>query len=60
MDKTLFDELASSLKEARAIARGQAKPSRRFEVARPDARAMREQTGLSQTDKPRSTLDAKR
>jgi putative transcriptional regulator len=43
MDKTLFEELVGSLKEAKAIAKGRAKPS-------PDARAVREQTGLSQGD----------
>lgn len=51
MDKSLFDELVVSLKEAQAIAKGQAQPSRRFEVAvGPDAKAVREQTGLSQAD----------
>jgi DNA-binding transcriptional regulator YiaG len=50
MDKTLFDELVGSLKEARAIAQGQIKPSRRFELTSPDARVVREQTGLSQTE----------
>jgi putative transcriptional regulator len=48
MDKALFDELVGSLKEAGAIAKGHTKASRRFEVAAPDARAVREQTGLSQ------------
>jgi hypothetical protein len=37
MDKTLFEELVGSLKEAKAIAEGRAKPSRRFEVTAPDA-----------------------
>lgn len=50
MDKTLFDELVGSLREARAIAKGQAQASRRFEVNAPDARAVREQTGLSQAE----------
>ena len=50
MDKTLFEELVGSLKEAKAIAKGSAKPSRRFEVTAPDAKAVREQTGLSQGD----------
>ena len=50
MDKTLFEELVGSLKEAKAIAKGRAKPSRRFEVTAPDAKAVREQTGLSQGD----------
>lgn len=50
MDKSLFEELVGSLKEAKAIAKGQAKPSRRFELSAPDAKAVREQTGLSQGD----------
>ena len=50
MDKKLFDELVGSLKEAHAIAQGQAQPSRRFELHAPDAKAVREQTGLSQSD----------
>ena len=32
MDKSLFEELVGSLKEAQAIAKGRAKPSRRFEL----------------------------
>ena len=50
MDKTLFEELIGSLKEAEAIARGRTKPSRRFDIVSPDAKAVREQTGLSQGD----------
>ena len=50
MEKALFDELRQSLLEAGAIARGEAKPSRRFEVETPDVKAVREQTGLSQND----------
>ena len=50
MDKTLFEELVGSLKEAKAIAKGRANPSRRFELSAPDAKAVREQTGLSQGD----------
>lgn len=50
MDKTLFDELRQSLHEAASIARGDAKPSRRFVVKTPDVKAVREQTGLSQND----------
>lgn len=50
MDKTLFEELVGSLKEAQAIAKGRTKPSQRFVLAAPDAKAVREQTGLSQTD----------
>lgn len=50
MDKQLFEDLVGSLKEAKAIARGQAAPSRRFVVETPDAKAVREQIGLSQSD----------
>ena len=50
MDAALFGDLVQSLKEAKAIARGEAAPSRRFVVDAPDARAVREQTGLSQTE----------
>lgn len=50
MDKTLFEDLVSSLKEAKAISKGKAAPSRRFEVTAPDAKAVREQIGLSQSE----------
>jgi putative transcriptional regulator len=51
MDKTLFEDLVTSLQEAKAISKGEAPPSRRFVVVEtPDARAVREQTGLSQND----------
>lgn len=50
MDKTLFGELVGSLKQAQTINKGQAQPSRRFELSAPDAKAAREQTGLSQDD----------
>lgn len=50
MDKALFAELVGSLQEAKAIAKGRAKPSRRFEVSVPDAKAVREQTGLTQIE----------
>ncbi|MHB1084252.1 MAG: NadS family protein [Thiobacillus sp.] len=50
MDKTLFDDLMQSLKEAKGIARGEAKASRRFEIAPIDAKAVREQIGLSQSE----------
>ena len=50
MDKTLFEDLVGSLKEAESIAKGRTKPSRRFEVLAPDAKTVREQTGLSQSD----------
>ena len=50
MDKTLFEELVISLKQAKAIAKEGVKPSRRFELSAPDAKAVREQTGLSQSE----------
>jgi putative transcriptional regulator len=50
MDKTLFADLVSSLQEAQAISKGKATASRRFTVATPDAKAVREQTGLSQSE----------
>jgi Predicted transcriptional regulator len=49
MDPALFDELLQSLAEAKAIARGEAPASRRNRVTTPDAKAVREQIGLSQS-----------
>jgi putative transcriptional regulator len=39
-----------SLKQTQGINNGQAQPSRRFELSAPDAKAVREQTGLSHGD----------
>ncbi len=50
MDKTLFEDLVSSLQEAKAITKGKSAPSRRFVVEAPDAKAVREQIGLSQSE----------
>lgn len=50
MEKTLFDDLVRSLKEAKAIAKGKAPASRRFEVMPPDVKAVREKIGLSQSE----------
>jgi DNA-binding transcriptional regulator YiaG len=50
MDKALFDDLVQSLREAKEITSGKAAPSRRFEVAPPDVKAVRERTGLSQSE----------
>lgn len=50
MDKALFEDLVSSLQEAKAISKGKALASRRFEVTAPDAKAVREQIGLSQSE----------
>lgn len=49
MEQALFDDLVQSLKEARAIARGQASASLPFKVTTPDAKAVREQIWLSQS-----------
>jgi putative transcriptional regulator len=50
MDKTLFEDLVNSLQEAKAISKGEASASRRFVVEAPDAKAVREQIGLSQSE----------
>lgn len=50
MEKTLFDDLVQSLKEAKSISKGRAKASRKFEVMPPDVKAVREKTGLSQSE----------
>jgi putative transcriptional regulator len=50
MEQTLFDDLVQSLKEAKAIARGEAPASRRIKVTPPDVKALREQIGLSQSE----------
>jgi DNA-binding transcriptional regulator YiaG len=50
MEKTLFDDLAQSLKEAKDISKGKAKASRRLKITPPDVRAVREKIGLSQSE----------
>ena len=50
MEKTLFDDLLQSLKEAKAISKGKAKASRRFKVEATDVKAVREQVGLTQDE----------
>lgn len=52
MDKTLFNELQESIKQAGAIKRGTRQPARvfRFEVSANDVRDIRNKTGLSQAD----------
>ena len=50
MEQALFDDLVQSLKEAKAIARKEAPASRRITVTTPDAKAVREQLGLSQSE----------
>ena len=48
MDKQLFDDLLQSLKQAKAIAKGKAKASRRFKIESTDVRAIREGVGPTQ------------
>lgn len=50
MEKELFNDLMQSLKEAGNIAKGEAQASRRFEVAAPDVKAVRQKIGLSQSE----------
>lgn len=50
MENELFKDLVQSLNEAKAIAKGQAKPSRQFTVDANMVKAARDQTGLSQSE----------
>ena len=50
MDQTLFDDLVQSLKEAKAISRGEMSAARRTRIDAPDVKAVREQIGLSQSE----------
>ncbi len=50
MEQALFLDLVQSLKEAKAIAYGEAPASRRIKVTSPDAKTAREQIGLSQSE----------
>jgi putative transcriptional regulator len=50
MDKDLFEQLTQSMKEALQIAKGDMEPSRVFTVEPPDVKAVREKTGLSQSE----------
>lgn len=50
MDKELFEQLTQGMKEAIAIAKGDMKSSRVFTVEPPDVKAVREKTGLSQSE----------
>jgi putative transcriptional regulator len=49
MDKELFADLMQSMNEAVAISKGELAPSRKFTVAAPDVKQVREKTGLSQS-----------
>ena len=50
MDNAIFNEITESLKQAVAIKRGELAPGRRFTVTAPDAKLVRETTGLSQSE----------
>ena len=50
MDDELFEELLGSVKEAVAISKGEAKPSRVFRIDPVDVKAIREKAGLSQSE----------
>lgn len=50
MENVLFDDLLQSLKEAKAISKGKAEASRRFQMTPTDVKAVREQIGLSQSE----------
>lgn len=50
MEKSLFNELVQSLKEAKEIANEKAPAARRTIIALPDVKEVREQTGLSQQE----------
>lgn len=50
MEKKLFNELVQSLKEAKAIAKGEANASRHFVADVSDVKAIRDNIGLSQSD----------
>ena len=50
MDKTLFDDFTQSLQEAAAIRRGELAAGRTRVIAAPDAKQIRAQTGLSQSE----------
>jgi DNA-binding transcriptional regulator YiaG len=50
MEKELFENLVESLKEAVEISKGLREPSRRFVVAAPDVKVVREKIGLTQSE----------
>jgi hypothetical protein len=49
MDKSLFNELVGSLKEAQAISQGKIKASRRFIIEPIDAKVVRDNMGPTQS-----------
>jgi len=50
MDKTLFEDIKQSLKEAAAIRRGELAPGKVTEISAPDAKTIRTRIGLSQSE----------
>ena len=50
MEKKLFAHLVTSLKEAAAISKGKARPSRQFKVEAVDVKDVRRRVGLSQSE----------
>jgi putative transcriptional regulator len=48
MEKKLFAELVTSLREAAAISKGKGRPSRQFRVEAPDVKSVRRRIGMSQ------------
>ncbi len=50
MKNELFSELVESVKEMKAIRKGEAEPSRTFEFPNPDVKAIREKAGVSQDE----------
>ena len=50
MNEELFEELLESVREGGAILRGEKEPSRRFEFDVPDAKHIRQQYKLSQSE----------
>lgn len=48
MDKQLFDDIVASMNEVIAITKGETAPGRVFTHERPDVKAIRAKTGLSQ------------
>ena len=50
MNDEMFNELLDSVKEMDQIARGKKKPARSFHYPDPEVKAIREKTGLSQSN----------
>lgn len=50
MEERLFQELMESVREAKAIMRGEQKSARRFRIEAADVKQIRQQLGLSQRE----------